>query len=244
VDRLAGRNPVLEALKSGRKIKEICISGTKGMEELVLLAEKRQVPLRQVNQQQLDKLMPEAPHQGVVAFVESYSYASLEEVFARAAQRGEDPLILLLDSLQDPQNLGSLLRSVDGGGAHGVVIPKRRAVGLTPGVVRASAGAVEYVPVVQVTNLVRTMEELKTKGLWVAGAEADGEQLYYQADLTGPLALVIGGEDRGLGRLVREHCDFTVRLPLRGRLNSLNAAIAGSILIFEVLRQRAASGQK
>lgn len=244
MDRLAGRNPVLEALKSGRKIKEICISGTRDMEELVLLAEKRQVPLRQVDHQQLDKLMPEAPHQGVVAFVESYSYASLEEVFARAAQRGEDPLILLLDSLQDPQNLGSLLRSADGGGAHGVVIPKRRAVGLTPGVVRASAGAVEYVPVVQVTNLVRTMEELKTKGLWVAGAEADGEQLYYQADLTGPLALVIGGEDRGLGRLVREHCDFTVRLPLRGRLNSLNAAIAGSILIFEVLRQRAASGQK
>lgn len=209
------------------------------MEELASLAKKRGVPLRQVDREELDILMPEAPHQGVVAFVESYSYASLDEVFDRAAARGEAPLILLLDSLQDPQNLGTLLRSADCGGVHGVIIPKRRAVGLTPGVVRASAGAVEYVPVVQATNLVRTMEELKTRGLWIAGAEADGQQLYYEADLTGPLALVIGGEHRGLGRLVREHCDFTIRLPLRGRLNSLNAAIAGSILIFEVLRQRA-----
>ena len=239
MDRLPGRNAVIEALRSGSKIKEICISGTSGMEELASLAKKRGVPLRQVDREELDILMPEAPHQGVVAFVESYSYASLDEVFDRAAARGEAPLILLLDSLQDPQNLGTLLRSADCGGVHGVIIPKRRAVGLTPGVVRASAGAVEYVPVVQATNLVRTMEELKTRGLWIAGAEADGQQLYYEADLTGPLALVIGGEHRGLGRLVREHCDFTIRLPLRGRLNSLNAAIAGSILIFEVLRQRA-----
>ena len=239
MDRLPGRNAVIEALRSGRKIKEICISGTSGMEALASLAKKRGVPLRQVDREELDILMPEAPHQGVVAFVESYSYASLDEVFDRAAARGEAPLILLLDSLQDPQNLGTLLRSADCGGVHGVIIPKRRAVGLTPGVVRASAGAVEYVPVVQATNLVRTMEELKTRGLWIAGAEADGQQLYYEADLTGPLALVIGGEHRGLGRLVREHCDFPIRLPLRGRLNSLNAAIAGSILILEVLRPRA-----
>ena len=237
--RLPGRNAVIDALRSGRKFKEICISGSSGRVELASLAKKRGVPLRQVDREELDILMPEAPHQGVVAFVESYSYASLDEVFDRAAARGEAPYILLLDSLQDPQNLGTLLRSADCGGVHGVIIPKRRAVGLTPGVVRASAGAVEYVPVVQATNLVRTMEELKTRGLWIAGAEADGQQLYYEADLTGPLALVIGGEHRGLGRLVRELCDFTIRLPLRGRLNSLNAAIAGSILILEVLRPRA-----
>ncbi|MGI6038134.1 MAG: 23S rRNA (guanosine(2251)-2'-O)-methyltransferase RlmB [Limnochordia bacterium] len=238
MDKIPGRNPVLEALRAGRPMDKLLIAGQRGLEPIISLAKKAGIPMERVDKAQLDRLVPGINHQGVVALIPERDYASLEDIFARAAERAEAPFVLLLDGLQDPQNLGSILRSAEAGGVHGIIIPKHRAVGLTTGAVKAAAGAAEYVPVVQVTNLVRTMEELKGRGLWLAGAEADGELLYFQADLKGPLGLVIGGEGKGLSRLVRENCDFTLRLPLQGALNSLNAGVAAGILIFEVVRQK------
>src|SRR5690606_23729021 len=176
--------------------------------------------------------------QGVVAVAAPRAYVSLEDILQRAADQGEPPLILLLDEVQDPHNLGSLLRSADGAGAHGVVVPKRRSAGLTMTVARTSAGAVEYVPVAQVPNLVQAVRTLQERGLWVVGADMAGEQTLWEADLTGPMAVVVGGEDKGLGRLVRESCDLLVRIPMRGRVNSLNAGVAGALVLFEIARQR------
>lgn len=206
--------------------------------DVVAEARDRGINVRETDRRQIDRLAHGQVHQGIVAVAAPVAYARLDDVLARAEGLDEDPLLLVLDEVQDPHNLGSLLRSADGAGAHGVIVPNRRAAGLTMTVARTSAGAVEHVPVVQVANIVQTLIQLKQRGFWIAGADMSTEQTCWDTDLTGPLALVIGGEDRGLGRLVREACDYVVHIPMYGRVNSLNAGVAGGLLLFEVVRQR------
>ncbi len=243
VEVLYGRNAVREALRAGRRkvYKLVLAQGTKEtgiVADIATLASKSGVAIQRVERQQLDRLGG-FNHQGVAAEAAPYPYVELAEILAQADQRQETPLLLLLDCLQDPQNFGALLRTAEIIGVHGVVIPRRRAVGITPAVVNSSAGATEHLLVARVTNLVRTMEELKDEGLWMVGLEdVPQAQLYHQSDLTMPLALVVGSEGRGMGRLVRETCDILIRLPMRGKISSLNAAVAGSIALYEVWRQR------
>ncbi len=240
---LYGRNAVWETLRAGRRkiYKLILAHGMKEtgiVADIATLANKSGVAIQQVERRQLDRI-GDFKHQGVAAEAAPYPYVELAEILAEADQGQEMPLLLMLDSLQDPQNFGSLLRTAEIIGIHGVVVPKRRAVGITPAVVSSSAGATEHLLVARVTNLVRTMEELKAKGLWIVGLEnVPHAQPYYQSDLKMPLALVVGSEGRGMGRLVRETCDILIRLPMRGRIGSLNAAVAGSIALYEVWRQR------
>jgi 23S rRNA (guanosine2251-2'-O)-methyltransferase len=240
---LYGRNAVREALRAGRRkiYKLVLAQGTKEtgvIADIATLANNSGVPIQRVERHQLDRL-GDFNHQGVAAEAAPYPYVELEEILAEADQRQEMPLLLMLDCLQDPQNFGALLRTAEIVGVHGVVIPKRRAVGITPAVVNSSAGATEHLLVARVTNLVRAMEELKSKGLWMVGLEdVPQAQPYYQSDLASPLALVVGSEGRGLGRLVRETCDMLIKLPMRGRISSLNAAVAGSIALYELWRQR------
>ena len=240
---LYGRNSVREALRAGRRkiYKLVLAQGTKEtgiVAEIATLANKGGVPIQRVERRQLDRL-GDFKHQGVAAEAGPYPYVELEEMLAEADQRQEMPLLLVLDCLQDPQNFGALLRTAEIAGVHGVVIPKRRAVGITPAVVNSSAGATEHLLVARVTNLVRTMEELKSKGFWIVGLEdVPQAQPYHQSDLKMPLALVVGSEGRGMGRLVRENCDILIRLPMRGNISSLNVAVAGSIALYEVWRQR------
>jgi 23S rRNA (guanosine2251-2'-O)-methyltransferase len=241
---LYGRQPVRETLRAGRRqvyqlllARGIKPAGIVG--DILSFARLANVPVREVDRQELDKLGGEVNHQGLAAEVSDYPYLDLEAVLDAVRQAGEPPFLLVLDHVQDPQNLGSLLRTADGAGVHGVIIPGRRAAGVTPAAVRASAGAAEHVPVAQVTNLVRAMEQLKVAGLWLAGLEARPEaQLFTQADLAGPLGLVVGSEGQGLSRLVRERCDFLIRLPMRGQVESLNAGVAGGIALYEARRQR------
>lgn len=240
-EHIAGRNPVLEALRAGRPIHRLLVArgAMEGsIRQIRALARERGVPVQEVDRARLDALSGGVRHQGVVAVAAVREYASLDDILSRARAAGEDPLVLVLDGIEDPQNLGSLLRTSDAVGVHGVLIPERRAAGLTPAVAKVAAGAVEHVPVARVTNLPRAIAGLKEAGLWVCGATPGAPTVYHEARLTGPLAVVIGGEDRGLGRLVAEACDFTVRIPMRGHLNSLNAAVAGAILLYEVRRQR------
>ncbi|KKM12719.1 RNA methyltransferase [Clostridiales bacterium PH28_bin88] len=240
-DTIEGRNPVVEALKSGRPINKILIgSGVnpRGLSELYSLARARGIPVQQVDRNKLDALAHTRGHQGVIALAAAKEYVEVDDILAIARQRGEEPLLVLLDELEDPHNLGAILRTADAAGAHGVVITKRHSVPLTGAVAKASAGAVEYVPVARVANLVQTMEYLKKEGCWVVGAAMEAEDLYLHRDLTGSLALVIGSEGKGLGRLVKETCDYCVRLPMQGQINSLNAAVAASVMLYEVVRQR------
>jgi len=240
---LYGRNAVREALGAGRRkiYKLVLAQGTKEtgiVADIATLASKSGVEVQRVERQQLDKI-GDFNHQGVAAEAAPYPYVELEEILAEADQCQEMPLLLMLDCLQDPQNFGALLRTAEIVGVHGVVIPKHRAVGITPAVVNSSAGATEHLLVVRMTNLVRTMEELKARGLWIVGLEdVPQAQPYYQSDLKMPLALVVGSEGRGMGRLVRETCDILIRLPMRGKISSLNVTVAGSIALYEVWRQR------
>ncbi|HEV7129761.1 MAG TPA: 23S rRNA (guanosine(2251)-2'-O)-methyltransferase RlmB, partial [Ktedonobacterales bacterium] len=176
--------------------------------------------------------------QGVVALAAPRTYAEIDDIFARAKELDEPPLMVVLDAIQDVQNLGSLIRTAEAVGAHGVILPEHRAAGLTPAVDKTSAGAVELLPVARVTNITRTLDELKKRGLWCIGLDGDAETAYDRANLTGPIALVVGNEGKGISRLVREHCDVLIRIPMRGRVGSLNAAVAGSIALYEILRQR------
>ena len=236
---LLGLNPVREALKSGRPVDKVLLAeGDRSARtgEIMALARDSGVPVQKVDRARLDFLSGNARHQGVLAYVAAHGYVSLEDILARAGD--VPPLVLLLDEINDPHNLGAILRTAEAAGVHGVVITKRRSVSLTPAVARVSAGAVEYVPVARVANLVQTIETLKERGMWVVGADAGGRELYWQARLDGPLALVVGGEDKGLGRLVREKCDLLVKLPMLGRINSLNASVASALMMYEVVRQR------
>ena len=241
---LYGRQPVREALRARRRqaFKLMLAKGLKttGLEgEILRLAQQASIPVQRVDRHGLDKLGGEVNHQGLAAEVSGYPYVDLESVLETARENDEPPFLLLLDHLQDPQNLGSLLRSAEAAGLHGVVIPERRAAGVTPAAVRASAGAAEHMHVAQVTNLVRTMEWLKTRDVWLVGLEAaPGAQLHTQADLKGSVGLVVGSEGQGLARLVRETCDYFIRLPMYGQVESLNAGVAGAIALYEADRQR------
>ncbi|MGE8207226.1 23S rRNA (guanosine(2251)-2'-O)-methyltransferase RlmB [Heyndrickxia sp. NPDC080065] len=242
---IAGKNPVIEALKSKRDINKIWISegSVKGqMQQIVQLAKQSRVLVQYVPKQKIDQMVKEN-HQGVVALVAAYQYAELDDLFKRAEQKQEDPFFLILDELEDPHNLGSILRTADAAGVHGVIIPKRRAVGLTATVAKASTGAIEYVPVVRVTNLARTIAELKERGVWIFGTDAKGSQDYRTMDGKMPLALVIGSEGRGISRLIKENCDFLIHLPMVGHVTSLNASVAASLLIYEVYRKRHPQGE-
>jgi 23S rRNA (guanosine2251-2'-O)-methyltransferase len=239
-----GRQPVRETLRAGRRqvYKLIVARGIRStgiVDQIVSLARAAGTPVQDVDRQELDKLGGEANHQGLAAEVSGYPYADLASLLQAAREAGEAPFLLLLDHLKDPQNLGSLLRSAEAAGVHGVVLPHRRAAGVTPAAVRASAGAAEHLRVAQVTNLVRAMASLKEQSVWLAGLEALPQaQLYTQADLTGSLGLVIGSEGGGLARLVRERCDFLIRLPMYGQVESLNASVAGAVALYEARRQR------
>ena len=235
---IVGRNPVTEALKSGRDIDKLMISTEDGsMKKILALAKERRIPIMKVEKSALDRLAPGQAHQGVCAYVSAYAYAELEDIFRIAEERGEDPFIIVLDNLEDPHNLGAIMRTAECAGAHGIIIPKRRACGLTEVVAKASAGAIEYMPCVKVTNIAQTIEELKERGIWVAAFDMGGQE-YYKADLKGKLAVVIGSEGFGISRLVREKCDFVVSMPMVGRITSLNASNAAAVIIYEVRKQR------
>jgi 23S rRNA (guanosine2251-2'-O)-methyltransferase len=241
---LYGRQPVRETLRARRRqiFKVLVAAELKPagiVTEVLSQAEQTRVPVQAVDRQELDKLGGEANHQGLAAEVSGYPYVALDDLLATARHAGEPPFLLLLDHVQDPQNLGSLLRTAEAAGVHGVVIPSRRAAGVTPAAVRASAGAAEHVYVAQISNLVQAMGKLQAGGVWFAGLQAKPEaQPYTEADLTGPLGLVVGSEGRGLARLVEEACDYLIRLPMKGQIESLNAAVAGAIALYEACRQR------
>ena len=239
-DMLAGRNAVMEALKGSSRINRLMVadgSSEGSIRELIAVAKEKGVPVQFLERSKLDSMAKGIRHQGVLAQVSPVEYVELEDILSKAREKQEDPFIILLDELEDPHNLGAILRSADAAGAHGVLIPKRRSCPLSATVAKTSAGAVEHVPVARIGNIVQTIKALKEEGLWVAGADMDGEN-YYEADLTGPLLLVVGSEGQGIGRLVKEQCDFIVRIPMLGAINSLNASVAGSVLMFEVTKQR------
>lgn len=240
-DVLVGRNAVTEALKSGRGINKLWIaSGDRegSVSEIAALAKERGIVVQYVERAKIEALAGGHRHQGVLAYVAPVPYAELDDILKAAEEKGEAPFLVLLDELEDPHNLGALLRTADATGVHGILIPKRRSVSLNATVAKTSAGAVEYVPVARIGNIAQTLKKLKEKGFWVAGADMDGEKTYYEADLTGPLVLVVGSEGRGMSRLTKEACDFIVSMPMVGRINSLNASVAGSILMYESMRQR------
>ncbi len=239
-ERIEGRNAVREALKAGRPLEKLILQ--KGLTDPALrqitdLAREQGIRPLLLEKERLDELSPTGHHQGVMAEMAAYSYASVEEILAAARAKKEDPFLLLLDGIEDPHNLGAILRSAHQAGAHGVIIPKNRAVGLNATVARVSAGAINYIPVARVTNISRTMEELKKEGLWFVCADMDGEVMYRQ-DLTGPIGLVIGSEGDGVSALVKKHCDHITSIPMSGQIDSLNASVAAGILAFEIVRQR------
>lgn len=239
-DIIAGRNSVQEALRSGRTIDSIYVArGNRTGSIAAILAKAKDlgIAIKEADPKKLDFLCGGANHQGVVAVAAVQEYAEVEDIFRLAEERGEPPFLIIADELEDPHNLGAILRTAECSGAHGVIIPRRRAVGLTYAVGKASAGAVEYVPVARVTNLVKTIEDLKKRGVWVYAADMDGEP-WCGVDYRGPMALVIGSEGSGVSRLVRENCDFVISLPMLGKINSLNASVACGVLCYEIARQR------
>jgi 23S rRNA (guanosine2251-2'-O)-methyltransferase len=238
-DILIGRNPVIEALKAGRQIDKIQIlqNPEGSLKMAAAMARDAGIPVHYVKRAALDRMAGGLNHQGIVANVPAYEYAEVGDILYLAKMRGEDPFIIVLDGIEDPHNLGAVIRTAECAGAHGVIIPSRRAAGITETAVKASAGAVEYVPVAKVTNIAAAIEDLKKKNIWVAACDMDGED-YTEADLSGPIALVIGNEGRGVSRIVREKCDFAVSIPLKGRIDSLNASNAAAVLMYEIRRRR------
>lgn len=235
---LAGRNPIREALKSGRDIEKLMVARGElsgSAREIVQLARELRIPVQEVDRARLDAITRN--HQGMLAFASAYQYSTVEEMLAKAEEKGEEPFLVLLDGITDPHNLGAIIRSAECAGAHGVIVQERRAVGLTPAAVKASAGAVEYLPVARVTNLTATIEKLQALNIWVYAADMDGED-YASTDFSGGVALVIGAEGEGVSRRVLDTCDKTVSLPIRGHVDSLNASVAAGILMYAVMRSR------
>ena len=242
---IEGRNAVMEALRSGKCIDKLFVQdGCKDgpVQSIVREARKHDTIIQFVERSRLDQISATGRHQGVIAYAAAYEYAEVEDILKAAADKGEDPFIILLDDIEDPHNLGAIIRTANLAGAHGVIIPKRRAVGLTATVARTSAGALNYTPVAKVTNLVQTMKELKEKGIWFACADMDGEVMY-RCNLTGPIGLVIGNEGSGVSRLVRETCDFRTSITMKGDIDSLNASVAAGVLAYEIVRQRTMNGR-
>ena len=237
---IEGRNAVLEAFRSGKSIDKLyvldgCQDGP--VRSIIREAKKHDTILQFVTKERLSQLSETGKHQGVIAMAAAYEYATMDDMLELAKSKGEDPFLILLDNIEDPHNLGAIIRTANLAGAHGVIIPKRRAVGLTTTVARTSAGALNYTPVAKVTNLVKTMEELKEKGLWFVCADMDGDVMY-RVNMKGPIGLVIGNEGEGVGRLVKENCDMTASIPMKGDIDSLNASVAAGVLAYEIVRQR------
>ena len=245
-EQIEGRNAVLEAFRSGKCVDKLfildgCQDGP--VRTIAREARKKDTIINYVSKERLDQLRETRAHQGVIAQVAAYEYSPVDDILAKAEEKGEPPFLILLDNVEDPHNLGAIIRTANLAGAHGVIIPKRRAVGLTSTVAKTSAGAINYTPVAKVTNLVRTMEELKEKGIWFVCADMGGESMY-RMNLTGPIGLVIGNEGEGVSRLVKEACDFTASIPMKGDIDSLNASVAAGVLAYEIVRQRLASESK
>ena len=245
-EQIEGRNAVLEAFRSGKCVDKLfildgCQDGP--VRTIAREARKTDTIINYVSKERLDQLSETHAHQGVIAQVAAYDYSTVDEILARAEEKGEAPFLIILDNVEDPHNLGAIIRTANLAGAHGVIIPKRRAVGLTSTVAKTSAGAINYTPVAKVTNIVRTIEELKEKGIWFVCADMGGETMY-DLDLTGPMGLVIGNEGEGVSRLVREACEFTASIPMKGDIDSLNASVAAGVLAYEIVRQRLAKAGK
>lgn len=238
-DTIIGRNAVMEALKSDREIEKLIIGkGAEGsIKKIIGMAKDKKIPIHYRDKSALDRIAGGAPHQGVAAQVSAYSYCDVEDILRCAEERGEEPFIIILDGLEDPHNLGAIMRTAECCGAHGIIIPKRRSVGLTETVAKASAGAIEYMLCAKVSNIARTIDNLKDRGVWIAACDM-GDQVYTEQNLTGSLGIVIGSEGFGISRLVREKCDFVTSIPMKGKITSLNASNAAAILMYEVLRQR------
>lgn len=239
-EQIEGRNAVLEAFRSGRCVDKLfildgCQDGP--VRTIAREARKKDTIINYVSKERLDQLSETRAHQGVIAQVAAYEYSTVEEILAKAEEKGEPPFLVLLDNVEDPHNLGAIIRTANLAGAHGVIIPKRRSVGLTSTVAKTSAGALNYTPVAKVTNLVRTIEELKEKGIWFVCADMGGESMY-RLNLTGPIGMIVGNEGEGVSRLVREACDFTASIPMKGDIDSLNASVAAGVLAYEIVRQR------
>lgn len=242
---IEGRNAVIEAFRAGRPIDRVYILD--GCQDGPVMTIKREARkhdsmIKYVARERLDQLSETGHHQGVIAYAAAYEYAEVEDMLRLARQKGEDPFLVLLDNIEDPHNLGAIIRTANLAGAHGVIIPKNRAAGLTATVAKTSAGALNYTPVARVTNLARTIEELKNKGMWFVCADMGGTQMY-ELNLTGPIGLVIGSEGEGVGRLVRDKCDMVAAIPMRGEIDSLNASVAAGVLSYEILRQRLQTGK-
>ncbi len=243
-EQIEGRNAVLEAFRSGKSVDKLfvldgCQDGP--VRSITREARKKDTIINYVPKERLDQMSETGSHQGVIAQVAAYEYAEVSDILDRAQEKGEDPFIIFLDGIEDPHNLGAIIRTANLAGAHGVIIPKRRAVGLTATVAKTSAGALNYTPVAKVTNLAKTMEELKEQGLWFVCADMGGESMYRQ-NLTGPIGLVIGNEGEGVSRLVKEKCDFITSIPMKGDIDSLNASVAAGVLTYEIVRQRILKG--
>lgn len=241
---IEGRNAVIEAFRSGKSIDRLfildgCQDGP--IKTILREAKKGDTILNFVKKERLDQLSNTGKHQGVIAYAAAYEYSAIEDMFSLAEEKGEPPFLILLDNIEDPHNLGAIIRTANQAGAHGVIIPKRHAVGLTATVARTSAGALNYTPVAKVTNMANTIEQLKEKGVWFVCADMDGEVMY-DLDLTGPIGLVIGNEGEGVGRLVKEKCDFVAKIPMKGDIDSLNASVAMGVLSYEIVRQRINKG--
>ncbi|GIP07644.1 putative TrmH family tRNA/rRNA methyltransferase YacO [Paenibacillus lautus] len=243
---VAGKHSVTEALKSGRTINKIWIAENAQKHltlPIIAEAKKLGIVVQHVDKRKLDQMVPGVQHQGVVAQAAPYAYVEVDDLLKAAEEKGEPPFLLLLDEIEDPHNLGSILRTADCTGAHGVILPKRRSAQITATVSKTSAGAVEYVPVARVTNLGQTIDQLKEMGVWVVGTVVDAVQELYDTEVfDGPVAIVIGNENKGMGRLIREKCDVLVKLPMAGKINSLNASVAAGVVMYEVLRRRRLQG--
>ncbi|MGE5391109.1 MAG: 23S rRNA (guanosine(2251)-2'-O)-methyltransferase RlmB [Deltaproteobacteria bacterium] len=240
-DKITGINAVTEALQGGRKVEMIYLLEGPESKRITAVKEeaiRQKLPVKFLKRERMDQMVGNDRHQGIIALVEAYSYSSLEDVVALAARRNEIPFVVLLDEIEDPHNLGAIIRTAECAGVHGIIIPRHHAAEITPAVSRASAGAVEHMLVVKATNLVNVIKDLKSLGFWIVGADMEGQQEYFSCSIPTPAALVIGSEGKGIRRLVREHCDLLLRIPLYGKVNSLNASVAGALLIYEVIRQR------
>lgn len=237
---IEGRNAIIEAFRAGRSVDKLFIQEhTKegSMNTLIREAKKTKTLIKYVPKERLDQISETGHHQGAVAFVAAYNYAEIDDLFAKAEEKGESPFFIILDEIEDPHNLGAIIRTANLAGAHGVIVPKNRACGLTATVVKASAGAINYTPIVKVTNIAQTIESLKERGMWFVCADMDGETMY-DIDLKGSIGLVIGNEGKGVSRLVKEKCDFIARIPMNGDIDSLNASVATGVLAYEIVRQR------
>lgn len=238
-DKVFGKNPVLEIMESGRDInKLVVLNGSKDntIQKIIDYGKKNKVVIQFEERKKLDRLSDNQNHQGVIAYVAAYDYVSVEEIIESAKVKGEEPFVIVCDEITDPHNLGSIMRTANAVGAHGIIIPKRRSVALNQTVAKTSCGAVEYVPVARVTNIAQTLELLKSHGIWVAGTDMDGD-VYYEANLKGSIAIVIGNEGKGISRLVKEKCDFMITIPMAGEIQSLNASVAAGVIMYEVMKQ-------